>query len=303
MITTLRPTEFLIGDHNGHLFAAPTINGENKAKGLVPRNYSTHPHCYAANAVPFEALNMPLTPRNEWIERCREMAANKSRISDIRRTSGPNGGHIPSLDQNGQGYCWMYSGTMAVMLVRAIMNQPYVRLSAHAGACMVKNFRDEGGWGALGLQWLTEKGQPSVEMWPEKSMSRSNDRPEVWANALLHRVSESWVDLSPPVYSRNLTEDQAMTCLFNRCPLIGDFNHWGHSVCLMDPVLVSELATNDLGSLDFNNPDDLAIYAAAFGKRGINSWTDGWGDLGEFTLTGSKAILDGGAAIRAVRPS
>lgn len=427
------PGELVIDDNNAHLFTDPnlTVDGERKARGLILRNYNTHPHCYSADSGPFESLSIPLIPRDEWPERIREMEATKSRLSDIRRSSGPNGGHIPSLDQGSQGYClvpgtmvrlsdggekpvdlftggelvvthtgrtrkvvrptkrqytgklitvspadmragrevtatachpfltpagewkrldeigprggavfagrscqlneyqtildvkdytvhcleveedhsfiangftvhncWMYSGTMCLMLVRATMNQPYVRLSAHAGACMIKNFVNEGGWGAQGLDWLVQKGQPSVAFWPEKSMSRSNNRPETWADAARYKVTEAWVDLAPPVYDRNLSEDQAMTCLLCRIPLIGDFMHWSHSVALMDPVQTAQLMTADPGSLDFNNPNDLAVFAAAFGKRGVNSWSDAWGNLGEFVLQGSKAILDGGAALR-----
>lgn len=141
---------------------------------------------------------------------------------------------------------------------------------------------------------------PSVAFWPEKSASKSNDKPETRANALLHRVSEPWMDMDPPVHSRNMSEDQSMTCLFNRQSIIMDLNHWGHSVAGMDPVLTSEdkgLLATDFESLDLDLEKDLRIYEAAFGKRFINSWTDSYGDLGEGVLTGSKAIIDGGAAV------
>jgi hypothetical protein len=186
---------------------------------------------------------------------------------------------------------------MCLMLMRAKMGLPYVRLSAFAVACMIKHFKDEGGWAALSLDFISEKGVPSVAFWPEKSMDRANDNPKTWENARCHVATAQWADLAAAQYDRNLTEDQAVTLLLTRTPIAGDFNWWGHSVCLMDPVLVSDQKA-DYGSLDFNNAKDLAVYAAAFGKRGINSWTDDWGDLGEFTLTGQKAHLNGGVAIR-----
>lgn len=269
------------------------LNGIDGGRGgLIPRDYSQHPVGFYASP-----MTMPLIPRSEWVDRIKDMAANKSRLSDIRRRGGPNGTPIPSLDQNGQGYCWAYSCTMAVMLQRALMNQPYVRLSGHMVGCLVKSYADEGGWCGLSLDFVQKNGIASVDTWKEKSMSRSNDTPEMRADAKKHIVADAWVDLQASVYDRNLSEDQAMTLLLTRTPIQGDFNWWGHSVCLMDPVLVSEAkAACDLGSLDFNSAKDLEVYAAAFGKKGINSWTDGWGDLGEFTLTGSKAILDGGVA-------
>ena len=270
-------------------------------RGLIPRNYETHPvGCYTS-ATPMEVAEIPLIPRSEWVERIRDMEANKTRLSDIRRTSGPNGGRIPSLDQDGIGYCWNHSAAMAVMMERALRNLPYKRLSAFFVGCLIKNYRDEGGWGAQALDFIQEHGIPSVEFWPEKSMNRNNDTAACRENAKMHRVTEGWVDLSAAVYDRNLTEDQAMTLLLSRIPLIADFNWWGHSVCLLDPILTGKNgngAIPDLGSLDFNNLKDLAAYASIFGKRGINSWTDDYGDFGEFELAESRAILNGGVAPR-----
>jgi hypothetical protein len=178
----------------------------------------------------------------------------------------------------------------------------------------VKAYRDEGGWGAQSLDFITENGVPSVEFWPEKSMSRSNDNAAMRANAALHKPVEVWADLQAAQYDRNLTEDQAMTVLLSRIPLVADWNWWGHSTCMMDPTLnvnpteattarwKTKLAT-DFDSLDLNNPTDAAVMAEVFGKRGINSWTDSYGKQGEFVLTGNKAHLDGGVAPRVAVPS
>lgn len=303
----------IINDENFELTAAPpgfaklsdahsAGPGHNRF-GLKPRDYAKHPMCSYRRST---TLDMPVIPRNEWADRIREGHANKTFLSYHRRKGGPNGGHIPSLDQNGQGYCWAYSTTICVMLMRAAANLKYVRLSAHMIGCLVKNYRDQGGWGAHSLEFATENGISPVEFWPEKSMSRSNDTQEMRAAAKLYRPAESWVDLAPPVYNRNLSEDQAMTCLLTNCAVIGDFYWWGHSVGLMDPIITSRarrrpsILKTDFGSLDLNDPKDLEIYGAAFGKKGINSWTDNYGDKGEFDLEGSRAQLAGGAAIRAV---
>lgn len=286
----LQASDFEIGD----LTRPELWNPSHFSKGLIPRDYEKYPQGFYKSAPP---MDIPLIPRDQWVERIKDMDANKSRLSDIRRRSGPGGKPIPSLDQNGQGYCWAYSCTMTIMLARALMNQPYVRLSGHMVGCLVKNYVDEGGWCGLSLEFVEKNGIASVDFWEEKSMSRSNDTAAMRENAKLHVAAYSWADMSASVYDRNFTEDQAMTLLLTRTPIQGDFNHWSHSVCLMDPVLVNERkAMTNLASLDFNDPKDLAVYAAAFGKRGLNSWTDDWGDVGEFTLTGSKALLDGGVA-------
>ncbi len=271
----VRPGEVVIDDGNYADQIYPVVDGEQKSHGLIPRDYNTHPVGMYACAPPMEALNFPLIPRSEWSARIKEMEETKSRLSDLRRRSGPNGGAIPSLDQDGWGYCWNHSTTMAIILSRAKMGQPYVRLSAFMIGCLVKNYQDDGGWGALSMDFVAKNGVPDVKFWPEKSASRSNDTPEMRANAKQHIVPGQWADLQAAEYDRNMTFDQVMTLLLNRVPVVGDFNWWSHSVCLMDPV---------------------EVEAGSFGPRIINSWTDSYGDMGEAVLQGSKAIPDGAVA-------
>lgn len=295
------PRHFVIHDGTPpERMFAPVVNGEIKGHGYVPRDYRTHPAQMFA-----PPSDMPLIPRAEWPERIRDKDAKKSWLRDIRDT-GNAGQRIPSLDQNGQGFCWAYSTTHAVILLRALMNQPYVRLSAHAIGCKVKNFRDEGGWCGLSAKYHREVGCPSVAFWAEKSMSRSNDKPETWANAALHKVTEDWVDLTRDVYDQNLTFEQACSCLLSDVPVPEDFNHWSHSVC-------GCFLVNGNDHRDTTRAESGKLMAAAEVARywgldhpvtgGIgnglwNSWTDGWGDAGMGVLTGSKAIPDGAVALR-----
>lgn len=210
----------------------------------------------------------------------REAWETKSTLWHIRQYAA-NGSQMPTLDQNGQGYCWAYSVTRCVMYQRALMNQPYKRLSAHAVGCMVKNFQDEGGWCGLSLNFIRERGVPSIEYWPEKSMSRSNDKPEVWENAKGNVITEGWFDENKQPYDMNMTMRQLRTCLALRIPCAADFGHWGHSV----------------------NLHTLKEIDGELWPMGDNSWTDGWGDNGCFVLQGRKAIPDGCVAIRGIRAS
>lgn len=251
--------------------------------GLIPRDYDEHPvGCYGS-APPYSIDDMPLIDWAVMPEMIREMETKKSRLSDIRRR-GNNGQPIPSLDQNGQGYCWAYSTTSCVQLLRAVANMPYVPLSAHSVACVIKNFRDQGGWGAASLDFYTTRGCVPQSLWPAKSMSRQWNTEANWQAAKEFRVTEGWVDLQPAVYSRDMSAQQVATCLLNRLPVIGDFNWWGHSVCVMDLVDVY--------------PSRAANDPRRYGTRILNSWRDSWGDLGEGVLKDSKAWPDGGAAPR-----
>ncbi|EFX61833.1 hypothetical protein DAPPUDRAFT_120886 [Daphnia pulex] len=253
----LRADDYVIDDAN-----ASNREGGG-VRGLIPRNYSANPVGSYEGSVTFDKLNdeLPLIPWEDMPDMIAEMVANKSLLSDIRNTA--YGSPIPSLDQNGEGFCWFYSGTGGIMLLRAKANMPYVRLSAHAGACKIKNFRDQGGWGAQGLDFQRQYGVPSVEFWPEKSMDRRYDTQATWDNAALHKVSEGFIDLDAAQYDRKLSAQQVLTCLIRGIPVIADYNDWGHSVILMDPVdAFPNLSNRDM---------------MRYGVRGWNSWTDGWG--------------------------
>lgn len=262
--------EFIFDD--GTPLSDPDLNAG--MKGGVPRGHRQPVGFYAS--IPPSQID--LIPRGEWSDLIKDGEANKSFLSHIR-LRGNQGNPIPSLDQDGQAYCWNYGPVGGVIVSRAKANLPYVRLSAHAGACKIKNFRSEGGWGALSLDFLIKNGCPSVEKWPEKSMARQHDNEETWKEAALYKPDETFMDVASPVYNRDLTFDQVMTLLLRRIPVIGDFNWWGHCVCILDPVEVSK---------------------GQFGVRIWNSWTDSWSDRGMGVLTGSKAIPDNAVAIATV---
>jgi hypothetical protein len=303
----IRENDFVISDDNWMPQVGPVvIDGEQKGRGLIPRDYSAVPVGFYAAVPALTDIECP--PRNDWPELIRQGEAEKSFLSHIRRASGPNGGPIPSLDQNGQGFCWSYSAHICVMLWRAKMGLPYKRLSAHGVACLIKNFRDEGGWAALSADYIAKNGCCDVEMWPEKSMRKPSDLENIKGRMLAYKVDGEWRDMAASVYDANLTEDQSYGLMFARIPHQEDYNWWSHSICIMDPTLNvrpteaksakwKKLLKTDFNSLDLNDPKDAAVFADVFGKRGINSWSDDYGDMGEFVLTGSKARCDGGVAV------
>ena len=224
---------------------------------------------------------LKIVPRSEWDARFDEQEELQSSVSHVfKRMNYGKPGKV--LDQNGQGYCWNYSITQLLMLLRGLANLPYVELSGHANACLIKNYRDEGGWGGLAAKYAAEHGSPSVKFWPEKSMSRSNDTPAMRENALLHRPTEMWADDSVAVYDQNLSEDELATLGFNTIPCVFDSNDWGHSIAftrwyrLERGVWVPEI---------------------------LNSWTAGWGDGGFAKLNGRRRLPDGALGLRTISPS
>lgn len=234
-------------------------------KGYVKRDYAIYPEEMFAS--PEE---IPLIPDNEWQARIKEQEEQESSLEHMWRRK-----NLKHLDQNGQGFCWMYSVCHTVMMAMVRDNQEVKRLSAHAAACKVKNFRDEGGWCGLGAKFLRENGCPTVETWKEKSMSRQYDNPATWEEASKYKITEDYVDLTRDVWGQNLKYNQVITCLLMNIPCALDFNWWGHSVCGVRAVWKNGRAV----------------------PRILNSWA-GWGDNGFSDLEGSRAVPDGAVATR-----
>ena len=267
----LRPNEILIDDANWKFHISPVVDGEQKMHGLVPRDWSRIP-CGSIAGVPQAAI--PKIPRSEWSARIKEMTEKKALLSDVRNI-GNNGQRIPSRDQKGKGYCWAHSTVGAALLARAKDNQPYADLSAYAIACIIKGYRDEGGWNGESMKFLRERGCPTSEFWPQQSMNRSNDKPETWVNAALHKNTE-WEDVPDRDF------DMLFTYLLLGCPCPLDLNWWRHSICAADPV---------------------EVEAGHYGVRIWNSWGDSWSDNGMGVLTETKAIPDGAMALRVMTAS
>lgn len=259
-------SEIIISDDNFMQFIDPLIEGERKVCGTVPRDYAQYPVGYLMCARPFD---LPLIPESEWQPRLDAINAAKAQLSDIRN-KGKFGEPIPSTDQNGYGYCWCHSGTSAHLIVRAFNNLPFADLSAYMVGCLIKNYRNQGGWGSQGVEFMAEHGIATSQFWPQRGTKREYDNPAMREDAKKYRITE-WMDLQP----RN--KAQLVTCLLSGIPVVSDFNWWGHSVLTVDLVSL--------------NPFKTRIW---------NSWGDRWSENGMGILEGNRAIPDGQIAPRVV---
>lgn len=275
-------SRFIIDDNTNNDILYPTINGEKKGHGYDPDQVDTS-RVKSMRATLFGDApgQLQLIPRSEWDARFDEQEERQSSLSHLfMRMNYGRPGKV--LDQNGQGFCWNYSVTQMLMVLRGLSNLPYVELSGHANACLIKDFQDKGGWGAEGALYAEAHGAPSVKYWAEKSMSRSNNTAAMRENALLHRPSEAWADDSKAAYDMNLTEDEVATLCFNNIPYIHDSNDWGHSILGMRWVRV-----------------ERGLWCPEI----LNSWTAEWGNHGFATLNGRRRLPDGGLALRVITAS
>jgi len=245
-------------------------------RGLVERDLEKFPVGSIPGTVSAEDVDFPLIAESDWEAIIKEGVEQESFLDDIRNR-GDNGKPIPSLNQGSFNYCWAFSPTSALTLLRARDDMPYVPLSGTAVGASIKNYRNEGGWSPEALAFIASKGVPSQQFWPQGKAHPSLSTKECWKNAEGHKVTEAWVDLTAPVYRRNLTFQQIMTLLLCRIPVTLDLAWWSHSVCGMAPVLV------EMGS---------------YGIRIWNSWSDDWGENGTAVLRGDKAIPFGACAPR-----
>jgi hypothetical protein len=251
----------IINDQNADQFISPIIDGDHRSRGLIPRNYGSHPVGYIPAAPPMP--DEELIPESEWADRLAEQQATKSSLLDLRQQEYET---LKSLDQDGYGYCWAFSTTKAVMYARTKAGQPRERLSAWGVAAIIKGYRDEGGWGAESLEWIVQNGIPSLDVWPQAQVKRALDTPQMRADAAKRKVTEWWDGSN----NRELAKKQMVTAYLQGIPCVCDYNWWGHSVCGIAVVSL--------------NPFRCAID---------NSWGEKAGDKGIYILEGQKAIPDG----------
>ncbi len=281
----------IIGDHTPAHHATLTAG----MRGAIPRDFDVQP-------LMMKSVDFPLIPDGEVSSRIADMTKAESSLYGIRKREMNKKG-FKSLDQGQKGYCWAHSTAHGVIYLHAKAGLPYIPLSAYAVACKIKNFRDEGGWGALSAEFVANNGIPAQQFWAQGSMDRSNDNAATWADAAKHKLTAQWADLANDVWDRNLAIPQWKTLLLTRIPVVMDFNWWGHSVLgieLVDGMTMRDVMRGGAGKLLTADEFDLVwgvnTIMMGIGVRIQNSWGDVWNGDGTGVLTGSKAICDGAIA-------
>lgn len=246
-------TEPIINDDPGSMqFAEP---GADDSKGLELGLRGPGEYEYGDAAKPFPAEL--LIPRSEWQARIEEMEEQKSRISDRIFAK-----QFPHKDQGRTNYCWINAPCHCVEVKRLMANQKPIILSPASAGAKIKNYRNVGGWGKEGLEFIAKNGLVPVDKWPANAIDRKYDTEENAKLALDYRAVE-WFECRP----RN--DDELMSGLLRRMPGAGGYNWWGHEVSVLDPVWLD----------------------GTHATRIRNSWQN-WGEFGFGILQGSKMRPD-----------
>lgn len=261
----------IIDDSNWRQFINPTVDGDMKMHGLVPRNFGTHPQGCFAGAPAFPD-SMLVDASKQQAELDFQQQSNSS-LFDLREAEYDI---LKSLDQDGLGLCWAFSSTKSDMYMRIRAGLPGVILSAWFVAGKVKNWRDQGGWGLQSVQMLASTGAPRYDLCP--SYKSSYDTAATEADAANHKITEWW-DGDGSTNSSKRVQQMISAFLLGLAPVL-DFNWWGHSVCGCRLVSLSPL------TIDIDN-----------------SWGPSAGDKGIYRLVGAKAVPDGLVIPKLIVPS
>ena len=243
--------ELIINDDSADIASPDQFQYRGLDLGLRgPGNYE-----YGEYAAPFP--DHLLIPESEWQARIQEMEEQKSRISDRIYQA-----KLPHKDQGCTDYCWINAPVHCMEILRLMQNQETVILSPASAGAQIKRYRNVGGWGLEGLQWLIEHGCVPVDKWPANAIDARYATAENKRLALQYRVDE-WIECKPR------TIPQMISCLLRRLPGAGGYNWWEHEVTLCEPVWID---------------GTVAV-------RIRNSWA-GWGEFGFGILQGRKMLAD-----------
>lgn len=248
----LYKNEIIINDESP-LSVFETPDGMSRGLDLGMRGPGDYEYGEFATPFPDELY----VPESDWQGIIQEQEEQKTRISDLIRFK-----KLPHKDQNGTNYCWINAPTHCVEVNRMQQNQKLVSLSPASAGAQIKGYRNVGGWGLEGLEFISKFGLVPSSKWPDNAIDRKYATEQNKALALDYRVDE-WIECQP----RN--KKQMISLLLRRIPGAGGYNWWRHEVMNADAVWLD---------------GEVAV-------RIRNSWK-GWGDFGFGILQGSKMLAD-----------
>lgn len=193
---------------------------------------------------------------SEFQARIQERTERKSSLRDICTRF-----NIPPMDQQQTNYCWANAPTYTIEVLRAVMNEVYVPLSAASIAAPLTGYRNQGGFGQDALQRIVDVGIVPESLWPHNAISKQYATAANFTEAAKYRAT-GWI----------VPDDQNV---FNLCiglvllniPVAVGYNWWSHEITWADVVWLDGQAWPVIR----------------------NSWGTQYGDNGYATIQGNRA--------------
>ena len=234
-----------------------------KGTGYRPRKMRA-----GASGLKLFADVIPVIPRGDWPARIATMNKYQAQPSAFCDFGGSTDGKC--RDQQQTSYCWINAGCHSLDLVRRIQGLPVPKLSnglwneTSAASCggPITGYRNEGGFGLDGVQYLSSTGGVGTDKWPNVAISSSYYNSTLADRPL--RKAYEWIELE----SNNT--DQLGTAMLLGYPTALGLDWWGHEILCCELVQVS---------------------ANAYGWMIRNSWGD-WGTANTYGMSGFQVLSE-----------
>ncbi len=217
-------------------------------RGYIDRDYKSEPF---ASVVP--EFSGSVYKRDVWRDLIQEQNTRECSPYHVFKSA-----KLPVLNQKSTNYCWCFCLVQGVSIALAKSGydkKPPLHLASAYPAQMYKNFSNSGGWAMQAVQAVQSHGIPSVDVFPEATISRkacSSDK--VKASAKKHSIV-SYEECE----SRDF--DAAFSALLSpdACCVTLGLSWWRHAVLGVRPV--------------FDKTKGYGILI-------LNSWGNHWGSGG-----------------------
>ena len=167
-----------------------------------------------------KGFDLPLIKGSERDDLIEAQEKSKTTIPDLCDAAG-----LKVKNQASTNFCWINAPVHILEVDRVIQGEEYVELSPASVGSIIMNFRNRGGSGVVGMEWMAEHGCVPARLWPCNAISKQYDTPEADAERAKYKPLE-YYDLDPR------DEDAIISCILQGKAVSVGVPSWSHEVTL-----------------------------------------------------------------------